>query len=324
MSGATPSHSTTSLAGVNPASNTLAMVSNVDSSSSSHRQYPGNAQNQHLGRTSIATLGQTNGGYVNNPDDPEKGSCGVPPQDKSNDPNKLDSREHETLAHKFLAMVAISTFSATAIISFISFARDIADWRGGDWELFQAMMFCGFMAAATHLLIIIMAGRAAVIAYRIAREEDQERNYWHYRDYFRTCQQFSLFAMAWFIVSVLIAIYGLFENRIYIYITYGYAGAGLLYILWLSPFRKDSILLGNLVFFREWVEKELAKQNKRERLQDWMTKKLNGTPASSSPGASQTENDAPSSTAVRGAENEKLANFKHPNQLSTPTSALPV
>ncbi|KAF8643875.1 hypothetical protein AX16_008891 [Volvariella volvacea WC 439] len=235
---------------------------------------------------------------------------------------KLGHADHETLAHKFMAMMAISTFAATAIIAFVSFARDVIDWRGKNWKLFQASMFCAFMAAATHLFIIIMAGRAAVIAFRIANDEDTKRNYGHYRGYLLICQQFSLIATVWFIVSVLIALQGMFESTAYMVIIYVYAGIGLLYILWLSPFRKDSVLLGNFVKFRAWTEEEWSKPHKRTRLWHWLVKKIRGESANTAPSVAGRSNHALIGEGdVNGQnKNAKLNEAEHPNSPPTPHS----
>ncbi|KAF8646453.1 hypothetical protein AX16_007208 [Volvariella volvacea WC 439] len=167
---------------------------------------------------------------------------------QQDDPSILTKDDYDAFAQRFCIIVATSTFTATAIITVLALVRDILDDISLDFEI---AMFLGILAAATHFLVIIMAGRAATLAFRTARERHRKDAFKHFMTYFNICEQLHLWATILFINCLLVALNSVFPHKEFAYGVYVYAGLGVLAIFLGTPFWKDSVLVYDLVALYE-------------------------------------------------------------------------
>jgi len=85
--------------------------------------------------------------------------------------NEKQRLELGSLSSEFNILVLISTFTATLIISFLSFAQTVID-NAGHSRPFQFGMFFHVIAIGFHLFAALVAARAGMICFRISKSLD--------------------------------------------------------------------------------------------------------------------------------------------------------
>ncbi|TFK68556.1 hypothetical protein BDN72DRAFT_898045 [Pluteus cervinus] len=163
---------------------------------------------------------------------------------------KQQKKEFEGLGIQFNIVIAISTFTASLVIAFLSLARDIllnnSNTPGlGQSRPLEIGMMLGFLTTATHLVIIIVAGRAATLSFRIKAlgQKPKSLDLKHFRLYFYLCEQLHLMATTLFLATVLYMTIYLFSPRlVYPLVLYGYTTIGV-YLFYRTGFWRASVLV---------------------------------------------------------------------------------
>ncbi|TFK68557.1 hypothetical protein BDN72DRAFT_898047 [Pluteus cervinus] len=163
---------------------------------------------------------------------------------------KQQKKEFEGLGTQFNIVIAISTFTASLVIAFLSLARDIllnnSNTPGlGQSRPLEIGMLLGFLTTATHLIIIIVAGRAATLSFRIKAlgKKPTSLELQNFRLYFYLCEQLHLMATTLFLATVLYMTFYLFSPRlVYPLVLYGYTTIGI-YLFYRTGFWRASVLV---------------------------------------------------------------------------------
>lgn len=153
-----------------------------------------------------------------------------------------------------------STFIATIVIAFLTLAHNIIQNKGST-EFQVAMLLC-FLAATCHLSIVLVSGRACILAYRYSRLpvgdrptiEDYRKQFEAFGRCLKVSEWVQGFGQALFGPAMLYTIWLMFEDRIYVFIIYGFItilqivvyAAGFWRVSWAGamviPIRKCSVL----------------------------------------------------------------------------------
>lgn len=159
---------------------------------------------------------------------------------------------HQTLTLLSIQTLSQSTFTASLIVAFLSLANDVITKT----KRMEIAMLLGFFAIGTHLLIIIISGRAAALSFRLAADTDvnspqkadslqksdppQETRVAEFKNYFFVCEQLQLVATCLFLATVLFVAWLLFDPLGYPIAVYGYTVCGI-YCMVRTGFWKSSI-----------------------------------------------------------------------------------
>lgn len=113
--------------------------------------------------------------------------------------------------------------------------------QGSQW--FGIGMLLGFFAIATHLMIIIVAGRASALSFRFAAKPPKpESRLAEFRTYFEVCEQLQLLATTIFLTAVLFVTYLMYEPLWYPFLLIGYTFIGGI-LIYRTGFWRASVLV---------------------------------------------------------------------------------
>lgn len=128
-------------------------------------------------------------------------------------------QEYGSFTSQFSTLILISTFTAALVIAFLTFSRDAllkANETIADNLYMHIGTLLGFLATATHLLIIIIAGRASTLCHQIQAlgKRPRDVSFGDFHLYFYSCEQLHFLATALFLITLLFLSFALFHPLI--------------------------------------------------------------------------------------------------------------
>ncbi|KAF8067903.1 hypothetical protein FPV67DRAFT_1669772 [Lyophyllum atratum] len=159
------------------------------------------------------------------------------------------SEEYEAFARQFGTSVLISTFTATLIVAFLALARDIIDAPDTPDPValihFNIGMLLGMAATGLHIGVIVVAGRAAALCFRLSaaavRDESKSihcskrlpslegSRHFAQVDFFRYikyCDHLQLVASMMLLCFFLFLAYSMFTLKVFFWILFGASTIG--------------------------------------------------------------------------------------------------